>query len=44
MQAYLDVTDSIDREQERMAADPLAWLHDTPLIKALCERAGEDHQ
>lgn len=38
-QAYLDVTGSIDREYERMADDPLAWLNDQPLLKALRVRA-----
>lgn len=40
-QAYLAVTASIDREYERMGADPLAWLNDKPLIKALQQRANQ---
>lgn len=38
-QAYLDVTESIDREYDRIHDDPLAWLNDKPLIKALQQRA-----
>ena len=40
-QAYLDVTASIDREYERMADNPLAWLNDQPLLKALRVRAAQ---
>lgn len=40
-QAYLDVTASIDREYDRMADDPIAWLNDKPLIKALQQRADQ---
>lgn len=40
-QAYLDVTASIDREYDRMHDDPIAWLNDKPLIKALQQRANQ---
>lgn len=38
-QAYLSVTSAIDAEYERMTADPIGWLNDKPLIKALRQRA-----
>lgn len=40
-QAYLAVTASIDREYDRMTDDPIAWLNDKPLIKALQQRADQ---
>lgn len=41
-QAYLSVTAAIDEEIERMHTDPLAWLANKPLIKALRQRAEQE--
>jgi hypothetical protein len=40
-QAYLIVTESLDSELRRLGADPLGWLNDKPLIKALQQRAAK---
>lgn len=40
--AYDDVLDAIDREQERIGTDPLGWLKDKPLMRALVARVAFD--
>lgn len=40
--AYDDVTDAIEREQERIHNDAVAWLLDKPLLRALRARVAMD--
>lgn len=40
-QAYLSVTKSLDDELDRLAADPVGWLNEKPLLRALRARANE---
>lgn len=40
--AYLHVTEAIDREQERIADNPEAWIKDKPLMRALIARVAMD--
>lgn len=40
-QAYLSVTKSLDDELDRLASDPVGWLNDKPLLRALRARANE---
>jgi uncharacterized protein HemY len=41
-QAYLSVTESLDNELRRLAGDPVGWLNNKPLLKALRARAGKE--
>ncbi|MBX7464893.1 hypothetical protein [Streptomyces sp. NPDC057910] len=38
-QAFLDVSEYLDAELDRILAAPGAWLIDTPLVRALLARA-----
>jgi hypothetical protein len=40
-QAYLSVTDDIDREMARITSDPVSWLNQQPLLVALERRGNE---